>query len=839
MYHVAERLTVEGWHRLDRWPVGDGAGPGPVLVVLTRGAGADLDLALAANPDGDAFRRQLLAAYGQIVSVTAGPVDDDAVTLDPLFAGWGPEAPAGTVEVDVLAVDVPTRTDATPPAILRRRLVELRGAVRPGSSPPDGWEQRFEVGCPAAGVDLSDHGHLQLPDGSPVAGAVLALPAVTRTVAAWLWQPPGDRGGTGAEPWRDRDLLVLPGEQPAAQVGPLIEGAEHTWIVVTGRDGGRNRVWACWPRSQLAERVAQRDGATLAALADDGRYAPGLQPEEVGPYLAPQAGPPRVVLVADRPVAVVTAVDGPAPARQPGRIWLSGEPSRPAPEPGAPTRQFLRVEGPDRLTVGIEAELRILVAGEPLPPHAGAGQGAGASTLADPGPLVIQVIGRAPVEVIGATRHDVGVHAPGRRTEIRLGLRGLGPGRGGVMAQLLQSADELASVELAFEVATSGGADRVQAGEAAGQPRATPRHRHQLTVRRNLDQRGLLVLLNLVGPGGVDLAEEVQAPIGVGPAVGRVLKAIEQLWASRRRHVAVLDEDLLALGARVADTFLPPSIRAALWEARAGLDALEIVTDEPRIPWEVATLVAPSGDAHDGHLGRRVVTRRLLGVGRGAGAELVLRPGHRFVVAPDYRHGPPTLPAASGEARALRRLGAQAVTARLDEVAAVLRRGDYDLLHVVAHGQADPGSDPFDDAVLALEDSVLEDGRITAGGLASLTVAGYRVQAGRRPVVFLNACRSGVERWGPEGLVGFASAFLGAGAGVFVGSLWAIDDEPAREFAAAFYRHLVQLGDPLGVAAAEARRRVSAPWSATPLAYAVYGDPETRVVEADLAGSHR
>jgi CHAT domain-containing protein len=78
---------------------------------------------------------------------------------------------------------------------------------------------------------------------------------------------------------------------------------------------------------------------------------------------------------------------------------------------------------------------------------------------------------------------------------------------------------------------------------------------------------------------------------------------------------------------------------------------------------------------------------------------------------------------------------------------------------------------------------------------------------------------------------GFANAFVQAGAGVFVGGLWAVVDEAATVFLRTFYERL-KGGDTLAEATIAARHRADEedPWkSGTHLAYAVYGHPQARL----------
>jgi CHAT domain-containing protein len=103
------------------------------------------------------------------------------------------------------------------------------------------------------------------------------------------------------------------------------------------------------------------------------------------------------------------------------------------------------------------------------------------------------------------------------------------------------------------------------------------------------------------------------------------------------------------------------------------------------------------------------------------------------------------------------------------------------------------------------------------------------VLARSAPTVFINACRSAGTSAKYNRLDGWANKFLEAGAAAFIGSLWAVSDGAAREFAEELYGHL-QAGVPLGKAVMRARH-VAANQLDDPtwLAYTVYGDPRATV----------
>ena len=62
--------------------------------------------------------------------------------------------------------------------------------------------------------------------------------------------------------------------------------------------------------------------------------------------------------------------------------------------------------------------------------------------------------------------------------------------------------------------------------------------------------------------------------------------------------------------------------------------------------------------------------------------------------------------------------------------------------------------------------------------------------AGRHPLVFINACRTAGAVPEYMKMMGWAEQFMAAGAGAFVGTLWAVRSDSATKFAEAFYSAL-------------------------------------------------
>ena len=106
--------------------------------------------------------------------------------------------------------------------------------------------------------------------------------------------------------------------------------------------------------------------------------------------------------------------------------------------------------------------------------------------------------------------------------------------------------------------------------------------------------------------------------------------------------------------------------------------------------------------------------------------------------------------------------------------------GRFDIVHFTAHADANVES-PLDSAV------ILSKGR-TGYKLYARDVADQQLKA---ELVTISACRSAGERaYGGEGLVGFAWAFLRAGAKRVVAGLWDVDDRSTAELMGKMYAAL-------------------------------------------------
>jgi CHAT domain-containing protein len=124
--------------------------------------------------------------------------------------------------------------------------------------------------------------------------------------------------------------------------------------------------------------------------------------------------------------------------------------------------------------------------------------------------------------------------------------------------------------------------------------------------------------------------------------------------------------------------------------------------------------------------------------------------------------------------------------------------GATTILHLATHGMISE-EDPCASAlVLGSEPDGSEDGLLEVREVFALH--------GAPDLVVLSACSTGLgELAGGEGILGFARAFLAAGAGDVTVSLWSVHDEAALALMPLFYKGIVAGGRPAEESLREAK----------------------------------
>jgi hypothetical protein len=266
-------------------------------------------------------------------------------------------------------------------------------------------------------------------------------------------------------------------------------------------------------------------------------------------------------------------------------------------------------------------------------------------------------------------------------------------------------------------------------------------------------------------------------------------------------------------------------MRQAYRQFRDSVHSLQIISDEPWIPWE---MVKPYDDRggmlDDPFFAERFEVTRWLAGDRPAPSEIDVQAV--ACVAPDSR-----LPSSANERNLIvglprshaGLLDASPVAPDLNALLSLLEKGGVGLFHFVGHGTFNPAH-PNEAGLPLADGSVFRPSDLHGPVQTKI--------AQDRPLVFLNACRSGRQAWSWTGLGGWADRWVRAcGCGAFLGTQWNVSDSAAYAFARAFYDSLTR-GETLGKAAKAARQeaRRAAPGNPSWLAYTVYGHPNSRVL---------
>jgi hypothetical protein len=284
---------------------------------------------------------------------------------------------------------------------------------------------------------------------------------------------------------------------------------------------------------------------------------------------------------------------------------------------------------------------------------------------------------------------------------------------------------------------------------------------------------------------------------------------------------------LQGFGRELYKKLAPDIFKSAFWQLAGELGgdftSIQIISDNPTIPWELMRPARPDGTGELGFLGVEFnVGRRHLA----EGVTLLKKPPQKLkvdsllVIAPQYRDKA-ALRYQAEEVKVLKQVrGYQAVGGRLREVKSLFAGKPQGIIHFAGHAGVLPGNSPIKDFALQLEDGPLSV-------LAWQGLAPRRLSA--HPFFFFNACHIGQTQRVANFVNGWAPAVLDAGASGYVGALWPINDRGAYEFARKFYEILGEKLDLGSVSVAEALRETRRTFlkngDPTFLAYVYYGDP--------------
>lgn len=496
-----------------------------------------------------------------------------------------------------------------------------------------------------------------------------------------------------------------------------------------------------------------------------------------------------------------------------------------------------RAEMEGEVMAGRVTTIEFVVSREEIGRATGAAAGEAEAAVEREKNLIVQVIPRVNFETVGDSRAEVPVPEPGGPLTLYFDVRPTHPDDGEVRVVVRQGQIPYATLTLRPRVVKAKGARAGRVGdEKSVAPVATslPEPPHVLRIYEQTNGSQSSFVYELQSRSLDEFSTYRSEPFAGDRQkyVESLYKQIEERWLSSGDDREAFAAELRAFGGQLFSQLFPAELQRILWEHRATVRNIMVVSEEPFIPWELVHLREP-GEAgmpeETIFLGQMGLVRWLHNAGIFPDT-IKLRRGRALYVIPRYPDPRIRLPQAELEARFLKeQFDAEAVEPQPAPVRQLISRpGHFDLLHFACHGEAE--QDNISNARLLLEGRV-EDGRYVPDSLSSTTVASYcnLKGEGNRPMVVLNACQIGREGYSLTGTGGFAEAFLRGGAGVFVGTLWAVGDSPARTFTETFYREFAG-GAPVAEAAVRAREAARAAGDATWLAYAIYAHPFLKVV---------
>lgn len=602
-----------------------------------------------------------------------------------------------------------------------------------------------------------------------------------------------------------RDFLLVAGACQVAQARQLLLSTKARWLVMDV--GGKPDYYLL----SHADLVAGFAGAETARL-QDAVFSSALQPARICTRADAAATGEPCLFVENGTLVGIFERD--AAGRHTGDtdtsppFWNDADPG---------TLQYLRAAFPEEVFAGESVLLAVRVGPDKSPLQVGLAGEAGLD-------IVVQAGEGFTVEsdVAAALR----LPADGSTTRLEFRLRAETPGPGLVRVYAFSDGTCLGTLTLrpvirAAAVQPAGPGRRYVPGRARvasvldGVPSEGPPDLSLLILEQQYRGRpALSIRVTAQDPSlGINLKE-------FGPVVLRMdplayfhdfFRDIGELGQRGPTSDAVVQGKLESRGARLFESILPKDLRALLWDFRDRIATVQIYSDEAWIPWELCRLTGEvDGVVVEGPFFCEAfaITRWIPGIARRPRLTL----DNMALVIPRDSN----LSMVQHERQFLLSLmeSAHEVPATYVDVRQALASGTYDAFHFAGHG------------IVRSPDADRSAIRLEAGDdLRPAEISGVLRNMGRSaPLVFLNSCHGARGGFTLAGAGGWATSFLDAGAGAFVGAYWAVSDDGAAAFAQAFYREL-HAGRPLASAVRTARLAARSPSDPTWLAYTVYGDP--------------
>lgn len=606
-----------------------------------------------------------------------------------------------------------------------------------------------------------------------------------------------------------QDFVLFPAEQPSGQAADVVRRLMPAYVVVRRMALGEAR-YHLYPAAEFLNPLTRAPGGQTLTEALGLNALPGVPALDA--YQNADQAPDRCVVVDGGRVVGVHAVEHRAAigfTRTEAGRGQEGGPARPA------VTLRLQADFVGTLALGQTASLLVSLSRKLAGPQRGL-------PLAEPAgaQLDILVIPARGLALEGPAEGILTVTDEPETLPLQFKLRATEAGAVRVRVLCFRQGQPLGEIILAATVTASAPpeAARGRVGRLlAPLPAALPDL--SLLISETHDAAGAAITFHLLAPDpalGVNFKPFGPIRLRLDPVryFQEFFKDIEGLPLRTADDQAVAARKLALKGAYLFQSLLPPDLQALLWSLRGRIQSVQVLSDEPWIPWELLKLQGrENGRIEEGAFfcEQFALTRWFAGLGR----RLTLRLNQLALVIPSDSG----LPKTQDERAYLLSLNSAGrhvfeVPADYLSVIEALSRRAADAWHFAGHGQfsaADPNASSLR----------LQGGR----RLTAEEICGAVANCGQtQPLVFLNACQTGRGAFSLAGVGGWAGRFVQAGAACFVGSLWLVGDEAAGRFAREFYERVLA-GRPVGAAVRQARQAIRSPDDPTWLAYTVYADP--------------
>lgn len=441
-------------------------------------------------------------------------------------------------------------------------------------------------------------------------------------------------------------------------------------------------------------------------------------------------------------------------------------------------------------------------------------------------PLTIRLRPVVNIRVKGERAATIDVPAPGEPARVSFKIQPTHLGECLFCIDIWQEQVPVTTLQLAPTcVGEPSAAPKLKASVTAGTATPFIRHVNQLRIYERQEGKSCYYEYELEARE-IGILDTYTSPRITGDRakyVARLYEEIENLWETSGEDPKQMNDELRSFGASLFTKLFPEPLQRILCDNVKKFTSIQILSTEPFIPWELILIREPGKAIKrtDKFLGELGLIRWLHGWIDTE--KLKIAAGRANYVVPRYTEDDDQLPAGEEEVGYLKeKFNATEIAPDPTKVLDLLKKpGSFDLLHFCCHGGADTVDIDNSRLMLMKKKTGNKPAYLTQ---TSVEACGMIGKDDSRPIIVLNACETGRLGGSLTGYGGFAKAFLKAGAGMFVGALWSVEDNAAVLFLKTLYDALLE-GKTLSDATIEARRITAGQDSSTAIAYTVYGHP--------------